>query len=185
HDVRVPASAVTDGVPVGRSEVAMFDRYLSSGAFHAAASLGVAEAAHELAVVGATKRRGAHPDEGWVRSQVAASTFDLYAMRSAFDRAAHLCDEVDALDLRGEASAAEWAGWFAEVQSAKAIVCDGAVRVVDRALALSGGAGFFASHPLAKAYRDVRACGFMHPLGANRASGFVADVSLGDVPVLR
>ena len=58
-----------------------------------------------------------------------------------------------------------------------------AVRVVDRAMALSGGAGYLAGHPLAKAWRDVRAGGFMHPLGANRASSFLARSALGLPPV--
>ena len=57
-----------------------------------------------------------------------------------------------------------------------------AVRVVDRALALSGGAGYLADHPLAKAWRDVRAGGFMHPVGANRAAGLLARTALGVAP---
>ena len=56
---------------------------------------------------------------------------------------------------------------------------DAATRVVDRALALSGGAGYLNGSPLARAYRDVRAGAFMHPLGANRAYGFLGDVALG------
>ena len=62
------------------------------------------------------------------------------------------------------------------------------MRVVDRALALSGGAGYLAAHPLAKAWRDVRAGGFMHPVGANRAAGLLARTALGvapDGPTLR
>ena len=57
-------------------------------------------------------------------------------------------------------------------------------RIVDRALALSGGAGYLNGHPLARAYRDVRAGGFMHPLGANRAYELLGDVALGRDPVL-
>jgi alkylation response protein AidB-like acyl-CoA dehydrogenase len=55
---------------------------------------------------------------------------------------------------------------------------------IDRALALSGGAGYLNGHPLARAYRDVRAGDFMHPLGANRAYDFLGDVALGREPVL-
>jgi alkylation response protein AidB-like acyl-CoA dehydrogenase len=50
---------------------------------------------------------------------------------------------------------------------------------VDRALALSGGAGYVNGSPLARAYRDVKAATFMHPLGANRAYGFLAEAALG------
>ena len=73
---------------------------------------------------------------------------------------------------------------FAEVQAAKTFINEAAVRVVDRALALSGGAGYMASHPLSRAYRDVRAGAFMHPLGANRAYELIGEVALGLEPSL-
>ena len=50
--------------------------------------------------------------------------------------------------------------------------------MVDRALALSGGAGYMSRHPLSRAYRDVRAGAFMHPLGANRAYEFIGRIAL-------
>ena len=71
---------------------------------------------------------------------------------------------------------------YGEVQACKAFLTAAAVRVVDRALALSGGAGYLAEHPLAKAWRDVRAGGFMHPVGANRAGGLLARTALGVAP---
>jgi L-evernosamine nitrososynthase len=74
---------------------------------------------------------------------------------------------------------------FAETQLAKTFVNATAPRVVDRALALSGGAGYLNGSPLARAYRDVRAGAFMHPLGANRAYEFAARVALGLDPDLR
>ena len=70
-------------------------------------------------------------------------------------------------------------GPFADVQSAKTFVGEAAVRVVDRALALSGGAGYLNGSPLARAYRDVRAGAFMHPLGANRAYELLGRIALG------
>ena len=77
------------------------------------------------------------------------------------------------------------AALFAEVQSAKTFVNEAAVRVVDRALALSGGAGYMSRHPLSRAYRDVRAGAFMHPLGANRAYEFIGRIALGAEAGLR
>ena len=73
---------------------------------------------------------------------------------------------------------------FAEAQSAKLFVGNAAMRIVDRSLALSGGAGYLNGSPLARAYRDVRALPFMHPLGANRAYRFIAQVAAGDEPTL-
>lgn len=185
HGVRLPGDAVRDGFPVDRTTTAALDRYLASGLFHAAAALGTAEAAHELAVANVRKRRGSFPDEAFVQMRLAESSVELYGMRSAFDRAAALVDEIDELDPVGQASMEEWTGWYAEVQAAKAIVCDGGVRVVDRALALSGGAGYFTTHPLSRAYRDVRAGAFMHPLGANRAFRYIAEAEIGEVPEIR
>ena len=52
-------------------------------------------------------------------------------------------------------------------------------RITDRALALSGGAGYMNGHPLSKAWHDTRAGAFMHPLGANRAHDFLARTALG------
>ena len=46
------------------------------------------------------------------------------------------------------------------------------------------GAGYRNGHPLARAYRDVRAGAFMHPLGTNRAYDLIADVALGQEPAL-
>jgi alkylation response protein AidB-like acyl-CoA dehydrogenase len=63
--------------------------------------------------------------------------------------------------------------------AAKTHVNEAGSRVVDRALALSGGAGYMASNPLAKAWRDARAGAFMHPLGANRAYDYLARTALG------
>jgi alkylation response protein AidB-like acyl-CoA dehydrogenase len=47
-----------------------------------------------------------------------------------------------------------------------------------------GGAGYMSGHPLARAYRDVRAGAFMHPLGANRAFDLVGRVALGANPAI-
>jgi hypothetical protein len=55
-----------------------------------------------------------------------------------------------------------------------------AARTVDRALALSAGAGYVNGSPLSRAYRDVKAGSFMHPLGANRAYDYLARVALGE-----
>ena len=47
------------------------------------------------------------------------------------------------------------------------------------------GAGYLNGSPLARAYRDVKAGSFMHPLGANRAYDFLARVVLGEQTSLR
>ena len=105
---------------------------------------------------------------------VAENAIELGACRASLARAAMLVDACDE----------ELLTLFAQVQAAKAFVSEAAARIVDRALAASGGAGYLNGHPLARAYRDVRAGGFMHPLGANRAYELLGDVALGRDPVL-
>jgi len=166
--VALPAAALRGGFPVGDADGYM-SRNLNAGLFHAAASLGIAEAAQDQALDAARRA-----DDARTRALVAESAMDLSAARGALSRAALLVDE------RREHVAA----LFAEAQAAKTFTNDAASRVVDRALALVGGAGYRSGHPLARAYRDVRAGAFMHPLGANRAYDLVGRVALGADPAI-
>src|SRR5919108_225468 len=99
--------------------------------------------------------------------------------RAVLSRAGALIDEHRAANPASDGSAEHLDALFAEAQAAKAFVGEAAERVVDRALALSGGAGYRAGSPLARAYRDVKAGAFMHPLGANRAYDHLSRVALG------
>ena len=93
---------------------------------------------------------------------------------------APLIDEHRAANPASDGTADELEALFAEAQAAKAFVNEAAARIVDRALALSGGAGYLNGSPLARAYRDVKAGSFMHPLGANRAYDYLGRVALGE-----
>jgi alkylation response protein AidB-like acyl-CoA dehydrogenase len=126
----------------------------------------------------------ANPDDARLRMQVADNVVDLAAARGVLSRAAALIDEHRAANPASDGTLDEIAGLFAEAQAAKAFVNDAAARVVDRALTLSGGAGYLNGSPLARAYRDVRAGSFMHPLGANRAYDHLSRVALGEQPQL-
>ena len=150
------------------------ERNLPSGLFHASASLGIAEAAFARAA-----RPERISDDARAPMLVAESAIDLTASRAAISRAAALIDEHHAANPIADGTDEEITALFAEGQAAKTFVNEAATRVVDRALALSGGAGYLNGSPLARAYRDVRAGAFMHPLGANRAYDFIADVALG------
>ncbi|HET8951011.1 MAG TPA: acyl-CoA dehydrogenase family protein [Solirubrobacteraceae bacterium] len=171
--VELPAAALRGGFPAGDA-VAYLERNLASGLFHASASLGIAEAA--LARAARPERIG---EDARGRMLVAEAIIDLAAARSAIARAAALIDDHHAANPTDAGAEDDIVALFAEAQAAKAFVGDAAVRVVDRALALSGGAGYVNGSPLARAYRDVRAGAFMHPLGANRAYEFLGDVALG------
>jgi alkylation response protein AidB-like acyl-CoA dehydrogenase len=178
--VELPESAVRGGFRAG-DPLPYMERNLLAGLFHAAASLGIAECADALARRGLAARINgdAHP-----RMQVAASAVELSAARAVLSRAARLIDEHREANPASDGSAEEVGALFAEAQTAKAFVGEAATRVVDRALALSGGAGYLNGSPLARAYRDVKASAFMHPLGANRAYDYIAGVALGEEPSL-
>ena len=180
NGVQLPSSALRGGFPVGDG-VAYMDRTLNAGLLHAAAAVGVAEAADADA-----RRPLARRDEVDARTLILAAenVVDLSACRAVLSRAVALIDEqyerCPAAPPRGD----ELTILFAETQSAKAFIGEAAVRVVDRALALSGGAGYVNGSPLARAYRDVRATAFMHPLGANRAYAFLGALAVGREPSL-
>jgi alkylation response protein AidB-like acyl-CoA dehydrogenase len=160
------------------------DSNLTAGLFHASSSLGIAEGAYRLAT-GTLAKRGVGLDAPRTQMLAAESAIDLFACQAAIARAASLVDEQFAASPDSDGTASEITALFAEVQTAKTFVNEVATRVVDRALALSGGAGYLNGSPLARAYRDVRAGAFMHPLGANRAYDFVGQVALGLEPALR
>jgi alkylation response protein AidB-like acyl-CoA dehydrogenase len=178
--VDLPASGVRGGFRAG-DPLPYMERNLVAGLFHAAASLGIAESADQLARAGVAKRLNG---EARPRTQVADSAVDLAAARAVVSRAAALIDGHRAANPASDGTADELQALFAEAQAAKAFAGEAAARIVDRALALSGGAGYLNGSPLARAYRDVRAGSFMHPLGANRAYDYLADVALGKQPSL-
>jgi alkylation response protein AidB-like acyl-CoA dehydrogenase len=73
---------------------------------------------------------------------------------------------------------------MAAFQASKLTVQRTAIDVVDKALQLSGGAGYFSASPLSRWYRDVRAGPFMQPLSANDAHEYIGKVALGQPPVI-
>jgi len=174
--VALPESGVRGGFRAG-DPLPYMERNLLAGLFHGAASLGIAESAD------ATARRGIAGrinGDARPRMQVADNAVDLAAARGVLSRAASLIDQHRADNPTSDGTTEELGALFAEAQAAKAFVNDAAARIVDRALALSGGAGYLNGSPLARAYRDVKAGSFMHPLGANRAYEHLAHVALGE-----
>jgi L-evernosamine nitrososynthase len=174
--VQLAVASVRGGFTAG-DPLPYMERNLHSGLFHAAASLGIAESADAMARRGLAGRING---DARPRVQVADNAVDLAVSRGVLARAAELIDVHRAANPASDGTADELSALFAEAQAAKAFVNDAAARVVDRALALSGGAGYVNGSPLARAYRDVKAGSFMHPLGANRAYDYLAHVALGE-----
>jgi alkylation response protein AidB-like acyl-CoA dehydrogenase len=181
ENVHAPKAALFGRFPAGGLSFGFMEANITAGPFHASASLGVAEVAHAEAARMLARKGGPRARD---RVLAGENAVDVSAMRAIFARAGTLIDEYFAENTTSVGTLGEITTLFAEVQSAKAFINETAVRVVDRALAMSGGAGYMAKHPLARAYRDVRAGAFMHPLGANRAYEFVSQVTLGEQPDL-
>jgi len=178
--VELPESGVRGGFRAG-DPLPYMERNLHSGLFHAAASLGIAESADAIAREGLARRINGNARP---RMQVADNVVELAAARAVLARAADLIDAHRDANPASDGSADELRALFAESQAAKAFVNQTASSIVDRALALSGGAGYRNGNPLARAYRDVKAGSFMHPLGATRVYDYLAGVILGEDPDL-
>ena len=73
---------------------------------------------------------------------------------------------------------------MAVFQSSKLVVQRTAIDVVDKALQLSGGAGYLTASPLSRWYHDVRAGPFMQPLSTNDAHEYIGKVALGQRPTI-
>jgi alkylation response protein AidB-like acyl-CoA dehydrogenase len=178
--VPLPVSGVRGGFRAG-DPVPYMERNLVAGLFHASASLGIAESADAIARRGLAGRING---DARPRMQVADSAVDLAAARGVLARAAGLIDEHRAANAASDGTPEELTALFAEAQAAKAFVNEAAARIAERAMALSGGVGYLNGSPLARAYRDVKAGSFMHPLGANRAYDYLSQVALDEEPQL-
>lgn len=147
----------------------------------AASFLGIAEDAHDLAVETASTRR--QTGLATVQATVGENECDLSACRAMIERAARVVDELLAQEVLAH-SDDDAHLVMAEVQCAKQIVTHAAIRVVDRAMTVSGGSGYLATNRLSRLYRDVRAGPFMQPFAPNDALAYVGQVALLDTPTL-
>jgi len=93
--------------------------------------------------------------------------------------------ELDAIGAQITRVAEEWSAgadhggrWPAKLVSAKYRAVEGAKRVVDIAMEVSGGTGMFKKNELERLYRDVR-CGGFHPANSALAHEIVGKTALG------
>ncbi|HEY7629537.1 MAG TPA: acyl-CoA dehydrogenase family protein [Thermoleophilaceae bacterium] len=176
--VTVASSAVTGGFLAGEAAGYM-ERNLAAGLFHASASLGIAESAHSHAMDSLKSRAAGACEAPSTQAMVAESAIELAAARAALARGASLIDQHHEDHPTSHGSPEELTALFGEAQAVKTFVNDTSVRLVDRALTLAGGRGYLNGHPIARAYRDVRASAFMNPLATGRAHEFIGQVALG------
>lgn len=187
EDVFVPPDAVSRPVPWGQIGPPGHIGGMAAGVCLASPFLGIAEAAHResLALVQKRKRQPHEtPLAGWapVQLEVASNEVELLSMRGALARAADHIDAIYAAAWPKNPGETELHRGMKEAQAAKITVNQGAIRVVDRCLAISGGSGYHARSPLSRYYRDVRAGPFMSPFGALEAPEYIGRAALGLPP---
>ncbi len=163
----------TFGVTAGAGSV--------GGVVLAAPFLGIAEAAHELAIGAAMtrKRRRETPMRELVQVQQAVAEIEvlLSVSRSALERSTDLADMM--LTRDPAPTLQESQQLMMEVQAMKHFVNRTAIEICDKSLALSGGGGYMNRNPLGRFYRDVRAGPFMSPLTAGDGMEYIGRVALG------
>lgn len=136
--------------------------------------VGVAQRARDLAVAGLKKKTSvamggrALAYNPMVQHAVAEMTLTLDGMTAHVDRIAE--DWSTGVDHGGE--------WPSKLVSAKYHCVEGAKKVVDLAMDVSGGSGMFKSSELERLYRDVR-CGGFHPANSSLVHEIVGKTSLG------
>jgi alkylation response protein AidB-like acyl-CoA dehydrogenase len=153
------------------------------------ASLGIAEAARSLVVEMArtrTKAPSGRPlaERRGVQHLIAEIDIDLTTCRALLDGVGRLLDEHIANRPVAEVTIDELHQLNKEFQAVKLVVNRKAIEIVDRALTVSGGAGYMAGNPLSRLYRDVRAGPFMQPLSPVEAHEYIGKVALGLDPTL-
>jgi alkylation response protein AidB-like acyl-CoA dehydrogenase len=140
----------------------------------AAAYLGIAERALELAVDSARHKRSVVIERGamaynpMVQHQIAEMYLELDAANATFER--YIDEWVARVDHGDE--------WVPRTYSMKWRAVEAAKRVVDTALDVAGGGAMFRGNELERLYRDVRAGGF-HPGNDALTHELVGKASLG------
>jgi len=169
----VPDRYIGRIVPAGQADLFILTFFAWVEPTFAAVYSAIAERARDLAVAG-TKRRTSlaltrtmayHPE---IQHNVAAMQLELEAMLPHLERVA--ADWSAGVD-HGPA-------WPMKLVAVKHHCAEGARRVVDLALTVSGGGAMFKRNELERLYRDVRAGGF-HPASSLLAHEIVGKTALG------
>ena len=173
--------------PWGVLDEGLLTVQVTSNIVLSAVMVGIAEQARDLVLQSVTTRRKAPSnrllsERTGIQYQVAEMEIDLSTARSMIERCASVVD--DHLSTNGESKLALLHDLMREFQGAKWVANRKAIEVVDRAMTISGGAGYFNSNPLSRLYRDVRAGPFMQAYSPNEAREYIARNLLGLGPEL-
>ncbi len=136
--------------------------------------LGLAERALDLAVAGSKKKTSI----ALGGRAMAYNPMIQYTIAEMAIELENITAHVERIALDWSCGADYGMAWPAKLVSAKYKAVEGAKRVVDLAMDVSGGAGMFKSNELERLYRDVR-CGGFHPANSAVVHEIVGKSALG------
>jgi alkylation response protein AidB-like acyl-CoA dehydrogenase len=172
----VPDAYIPRVVPAGLAGADLFVLGIFAWAEPTFANIyvGIGQRAIDLAVAGLKKKTSVamggralayHP---MLQHSVAEMTLTLDGMIAHVDRVAE--DWSNGANYGG--------AWASKLVSAKYHCVEGAKKIVDLAMDVSGGTGMFKSNELERLYRDVR-CGGFHPANSSLVHELVGKTTLG------
>ena len=162
-DVFVPDAAVSARRPPGRWTQVFFVIYSIAFPLIYSVYLGVAEAAREIAVREAGRRR----QDPVVQALVGEMENELANTRLVVR---HMIDVADTDRLGPETTN--------EILIGRTLAGRGAIRTVEKAMEVAGGAGFYRALGLERLFRDVQAARY-HPLQEKPQTVFTGRFALG------
>lgn len=172
-----PADRIVRRLPVGPNpDLLIFGIFSVFETLLAAVYTGIAERALVLAVDAAHRRRShrnggrAYSQDPDIRWQIAELGMSVDAILPQLDAVAR---DIDGLVDRGSA-------WFRALSGLKHRATETAKTVVDGAMRVGGGGGYFRGSELERLYRDVLA-GLYHPSDPESAHATVATNLLGPI----
>jgi alkylation response protein AidB-like acyl-CoA dehydrogenase len=153
------------------------------------AFIGIAEEARDAVVrMLATRRKSPGnrlvAERYGIQHGVAEIEVALTAARATLSTTCLALDDYLGSHLASEAELVELRQLMKLFVCTKQFVNEQAISAVDRAMTVSGGAGYFGGSLLARLYRDVRAGPFMQPYSPNEAFEYIGKVALGLEPVV-
>ncbi len=189
QDCFVPEAALREDCSWGEWSERSLSGQMAFNMGLVAAFLGIAEAAHDLAITAVTSRRRgssgrSQAERPAIQHLIAEIEIDLAAARAMLGRTAATADTFFSRHLAGTAPVAQLHALMKDFQCTKWFVNRKAIEIVDRALTASGGAGYLSANPLSRLYRDVRAGPFMQLFSPNEAFEYIGKVALGIDPNL-
>jgi alkylation response protein AidB-like acyl-CoA dehydrogenase len=188
ENVRVPAASVLPGRPWGAIDAGFADNSVSINFTLATCFLGIAEAACDLALDLARRRKGpsgkALAERIPIQQLIAEVEIDLAVSRAIVERVSRLADEFFSTYPPGQAPGHEAHQMLKQHQIMKYTVQRKAIDIVDRAMTTAGGSAYLSKSPFSRLYRDARAGPFMQPFAPYEAFEYIGKVTLGVDPNL-